>query len=51
MTSRSALSLSLSLSLLMFAGTHTKGLLYQRDGLGWFDRELVQGYICGPKEM
>ena len=45
----------LVLLLLLFAGIHAKKasqrLLCQRDGLGWFERELVQRYICGPKEM
>ena len=45
----------LLLLLLLCAGIHAKGaserLLCQRDGLGWFKRELVQRYICGPKEM
>ena len=41
--------------LLLCTGIHAKGasekLLCQRDGLARFERELVQRYICGPKEM
>jgi len=41
--------------LLLCTGIHAKEaserLLCQRDGLGWFEREMVQRYICGPKEM
>jgi len=43
------------LLLLLCAGIRAKGaserLLCQRDGLGWFERELAQRYICGPKEI
>jgi len=45
----------LLLLLPLYAGIHVKGaserLLYQRDGLGWLERQLVQRCICGPKEM
>jgi len=45
----------LLLWLLLCTGIHAKGaserLLCQREGLGWFERQLVQRYICGPIKM